>query len=99
MKCLLSVLTLLFSSSLFAKEVYPVIVLGGGVGGLTSSLYLARAGTKPLIIEGPSRGGLLTQSHSVQNWPGELEIPGHVLTERMHNQVVANGGEIFSGEV
>ena len=88
-----------FSSFLFAQTVYPLIIIGGGIGALTSALYLARAGIKPLIIEGPNPGGLLTQSHSVQNWPGELEIPGHILTEKMLNQVVVNGAEVFSGEV
>ena len=51
------------------ETVYPNIVLGGGIGALNSSLYLARAGMNPLIIEGQMQGGLLTQSHSVQNWP------------------------------
>lgn len=89
----------LISSCVFAETVYPTIVIGGGIGALTSSLYLSRAGTKPLIIEGATQGGLLTQSHSVQNWPGELEIPGYVLTEKMRSQVAANGGEFYSGEV
>lgn len=88
-----------FLHSSFCKYCLQSDRYWGREGGLTSSLYLARAGIKPLIIEGPNPGGLLTQSHSVQNWPGEIEVPGQILTERLRNQVLANGAEIFPGEV
>src|SRR5579872_6433897 len=65
------------------EKIYPAVILGGGVGALTSALYLARAGVETLVIEGPTPGGLLTQSHSVQNWPGEMEIEGMHLTDRI----------------
>ncbi len=77
----------------------PIVILGGGVGSLTSALYLGRAGLSPLVIEGPIPGGLLTQSHSVQNWPGEMEIEGNQLTERMRQQAEANGARFLSEEV
>jgi thioredoxin reductase (NADPH) len=74
-----------------------VVVFGGGIGALTSALYLARAGIEPLVIEGQSPGGLIVQSHSVQNWPGELEITGAELAEKVKKQASANGA-IFSRE-
>jgi thioredoxin reductase (NADPH) len=83
--------------SLNAAE--PVVILGGGVGSLTSALYLGRAGLSPLVIEGPTPGGLLTQSHSVQNWPGVLEIEGAQLTEKMREQAEASGARFLSEEV
>lgn len=84
-------------SALYATE--DVIVLGGGVGSLTSALYLARAGIVPIVIEGPIPGGLITQSHSVQNWPGEMEISGTDLADKVKAQVIANGAKIVSEEV
>ncbi len=77
----------------------PVVILGGGVGSLTSALYLGRAGLSPLVIEGPTPGGLLTQSHTVQNWPGVMEIEGAQLTESMRAQAEANGARFLSEEV
>ncbi|MGB7978824.1 MAG: thioredoxin [Chlamydiales bacterium] len=77
----------------------PVVILGGGVGSLTSAIYLGRAGLSPIVIEGPTPGGLLTQSHSVQNWPGEMEIHGAELTEKMRAQAEANGARFLSEEV
>lgn len=78
---------------------YPVVILGGGIGALTSAIYLGRAGVEPLVIEGSSPGGLITQSHSVQNWPGEMEITGHDLADKVRKQAEANGARFQNGEV
>lgn len=84
----------------FAQEsVHSVVILGGGIGALTSALYLGRAELHPIVLEGQMPGGLLTQSHSVQNWPGVMEIEGDVLVEQMRSQAVANGAVIYSEEV
>ncbi len=77
----------------------PIVILGGGVGSLTSALYLGRAGLSPLVIEGSMPGGLLTQSHMVQNWPGVMEIDGAQLTGKMREQAEANGARFVSEEV
>ncbi len=79
--------------------IYPAVVLGGGIGALTASLYLGRAELHPVVIEGQNPGGLLTQSHSVQNWPGEMEIEGHFLTEKMRRQAIQNGAQFCQEEV
>lgn len=63
-------------------DTYPVVILGGGIGALTSSIYLSRAGYTPLVIEGSKPGGAIAQSHNVQNWPGELSIPGWSLPQK-----------------
>ena len=81
------------------SKTYPVIILGGGVGALTSAIYLQRAGIQAVVIEGPSPGGNIVQSPLVQNWPGELEISGHSLVEKIRNQAIANGAIILSEEV
>jgi len=75
------------------------VVIGSGVGGITAALYLARAGLNPIIIEGETPGGLLTKSHKVQNWPGELEITGLSLTKRMREQAIANGAIFLQEKV
>ncbi|NGX29640.1 MAG: Thioredoxin reductase [Candidatus Anoxychlamydiales bacterium] len=78
---------------------YDVVILGGGIGALTSGIYLARAGYKPLIIEGDLPGGLITQSHSVENWPGEIQITGNDLVNKIKDQAIKNGCTILSNEV
>jgi heterodisulfide reductase subunit A-like polyferredoxin len=45
------------------SQTYDVVVIGGGIGALTSGIYLSRAGYKPLIIEGDLKGGLITHEN------------------------------------
>ena len=54
---------------------------------------------KPLIIEGELKGGLITQSHSVENWPGEMKISGDELSSKLEKQALQNGCKIISKKV
>lgn len=89
-----SLLTLPFTSTLRAEtleEECPVVILGGGVAALTSAVYLSRSGVSPVVITGPVVGGTITQSHNVQNWPGEMAISGLDLGDKLKTQAEANG--------
>ena len=77
-------------------EEVSVVILGGGMGGLTSALYLGRAGLAPVVLEGDQPGGLITQSANVQNWPGELMISGGDLADRLHRQAEENGAILLA---
>jgi thioredoxin reductase (NADPH) len=73
------------------EEEHAVVILGGGVAALTSAVYLSRAGITPVVITGPSVGGTITQSHNVQNWPGEISISGMELGGKVKRQAEVNG--------
>ncbi len=88
-----------FFSIAFSHAVEDVVILGGGVGGMSSALYLSRAGLKPVIIEGNNPGGLIAQSHKVQNWPSEIEISGYELADKIKKQALSSGVEFFEGVV
>lgn len=81
------------------EETYPVVILGGGVGALTSAIYLQRAGIHAVVIEGQNPGGAIAQSPMVNNWPGEMEIDGSTLVEKIRTQAETNGAEILLQEV
>jgi len=98
-RILFSLLSLFLPFTFFAEEVYPVVIIGGGIGGLTAGIYLSRSGISPLLIEGKSIGGAIAQSPHVQNWPGELEIPGWELIDKVQKQAKANGVQFLSEEV
>ncbi len=67
---------------------YQVIVIGSGPAGYTAALYAARANLEPLLITGLNRGGQLTQSSGVENWPGAFEYPsGLDLMEKMYQHI------------
>ncbi|HSX03943.1 MAG TPA: FAD-dependent oxidoreductase [Rhabdochlamydiaceae bacterium] len=81
------------------EEIYPVVILGSGVGALTAAIYLQRAGVDTLVIEGMTPGGTIIQSHMVQNWPGEMGISGQKLVDKIHEQAKENGAQFLSEEV
>jgi len=55
---------------------YDVLILGGGVAGLSASIYTTRSGLKTLIVEGELvsntevPGGALMLTESIENFPG-----------------------------
>ncbi len=88
---------ILLTTSVSAQEVeeaHPVVILGAGTGGLTSATYLCRAGVTPLVLTGPTIGGAIAQSPRVENWPGEVEISGIELSEKMEHQAKVNGADL-----
>lgn len=80
------------------EEIYPIVVLGGGVAGLTAANYLAQANIPTIIIEGETPGGALMQSHSVRNWPGVKDLPGAQIIESLRSQAAGSGVRIIEGK-
>jgi len=97
-------LALLFSFKPLAAapildEEYPVVILGGGVAGMTAAVQVSQAGFQPVVITGPSPGGIIVQSHSVHNWPGAIEISGAELADDLHKQAKTCGTLFVHGRV
>jgi thioredoxin reductase (NADPH) len=81
------------------NSVAPTVIIGGGVGGGTAAIYLARAGFKPVVIQGANPGGAIVQSEMVENWPGAMQIRGAELMERIRKQAETNGALFRNEEV
>ena len=76
-------------------ELYDVIVIGAGPGGLTAAIYLARGGLKTIILEKFSPGGQVITTTQVENYPGFPEgIYGPELMAKFERQVRLLGVEI-----
>lgn len=73
---------------------YDVIIIGGGMGGLTASIYTARAGLKTLVIENRLTGGQMLSTYAVENYPGYKTISGQELAMIVTEQAENSGAEI-----
>lgn len=76
---------------------HQCIILGSGPAGYTAAIYAARANIKPILITGMEKGGQLTTTTDVENWPGSPEsLTGPALMERMHQHAEKfNTGILF----
>lgn len=90
-----------FSAEADSRQVYDLIIIGGGPAGLSAGLYAARYKLKTLMIEkAPVAGGQLTATEWVENYPGFPEpVLGKKLAEDMETQAKFFGLEIVHEDV
>jgi thioredoxin reductase (NADPH) len=70
---------------------YDLIIVGGGVAGMTAAIYAARANLKTLLLEKMVCGGLVNSTHVVENFPSYPSINGMDLMEKVRDHVDSLG--------
>ncbi|MFW5488493.1 MAG: NAD(P)/FAD-dependent oxidoreductase [Desulfovibrio sp.] len=73
---------------------YDIIILGGGVAGMTAAIYAARANLRVLILDENACGGLVNWTKVVENMPSYKSVGGMELVQRIQDQVEALGVDV-----
>lgn len=75
------------------NKIYDIIIIGGGVAGLTAAIYACRAGKTALVFENNSFGGQISYSPEVENFPGFCKISGIDFSDKLLAQATAVGAK------
>lgn len=67
-------------------SIFDCIIVGSGIAGMTSAIYLKRAGKRVLLLEKSAPGGQINMSPAVENYPGFLNIEGAILASNIFEQ-------------
>ena len=62
--------------------IYDMVIVGSGCAGLAGAMYAGRLGMKVLVL-GELRGGTITTTHLVENYPGFIKLSGHELAKKL----------------
>lgn len=73
------------------KNMYDMIIVGGGPAGIASAIYMARAKYKVLVIEKEKIGGQILITSEIVNYPGVYKTSGKDLMKEMQKQAISFG--------
>jgi thioredoxin reductase (NADPH) len=80
------------------NETYDLIIIGAGPAGLSASIYASRYKLNHIVI-GNEIGGQVVEAAEIENWAGELSIPGKTLMEKFEHHAHHLGAKIIQSDV
>ncbi len=78
---------------------FDILILGGGVAGMTAGIYAKRRGKNVAIIEKFVLGGQVNSILHIENFPSQTEIDGLTLCQMFSKQIKALGVEIVRDDI
>lgn len=66
---------------------FESIIIGAGVAGMTSAIYLKRANVNVLLLEKSAPGGQINMTAKIENYPGFTSIDGPSLAMNIFEQI------------
>ena len=75
------------------RDIWDVVVVGAGIGGLTAAWYSARRGLPTAVLESEGLlGGQVATVNTIDDWPSVSDVSGVELAaamgEKLHNNAV-----------
>ncbi len=68
------------------KNIFDVLIVGGGIAGMTAAIYSSRYALNTVIVS-MNIGGIASTAHKICNYPSYRAISGFELMEKVHDQV------------
>ncbi len=81
------------------NQIYDLIIIGAGPGGISAAIYASRANLNVLILEKMYAGGQIASTDKMENYLGFKSISGIDFGERMEEHLKSSGVEITFEEV
>lgn len=83
-----------------AENIYDVIIIGGGPGGLSAAQYASRAKLRTIILDKSATAGALAYTGHIENYPGLLSpMSGKELLDIFRLQAINFGAEYIETQV
>lgn len=83
-----------------SREYTRCLIIGSGPAGYTAAIYGGRANMQPILYCGMQRGGQLTQTTDVENFPGYPQgVDGNQMMEDLRQQAMRYGADVRDGEI
>ncbi|WP_049981097.1 NAD(P)/FAD-dependent oxidoreductase [Halolamina rubra] len=77
---------------------HDVLIVGGGVAGLTAAIYTARAGLDTLVCDGDE--SILRRNAHLENFPGfPAGVNPRLFAEMLHAQATRSGADLVEGRI
>jgi thioredoxin reductase (NADPH) len=77
------------------RDIWDVVVVGGGIAGLTAAWYSARRGLPTALLEGEGMlGGQVATVNALDDWPATGEVSGVELASAMREKLENNAVEV-----
>lgn len=82
-----------------SHNIYDLVIIGGGPGGVSAGIYAKRAVLKTVLVEKGTIGGQMSLTETVENWPGTVRIAGAELADNFLAHAQSYGLEVIAQEV
>lgn len=79
------------------KDRYEVVIIGGGIAGVSAALTCINRGKTVAVIANGAETSSLYKAEMIRNYPGIAAVSGKELSETLISQLESSGAELIRG--